>query len=166
MSLLCTKVSLVSVSSFVVLCTMRWRVSSVSQGLYPVYVSDTVCAFRSSCRLVNRDTILCFLQRPFRSRVSNCIRNCTQKWNLLPQNRINSWEIHHARPLYAKSLFTRCFSPCRLDIFAWKTSSSQSPIGWVLFHHRCCASRRVPRSASSSAKELPTPPVWPSTQRM
>ena len=46
-SLLCTEVSLVSVSSFVVLCAVRWRESSVSQSLFPVCVPDTVCALRS-----------------------------------------------------------------------------------------------------------------------
>ena len=50
-SLLCTEVSLVSVSSSVLLCAVRWRESSVSQGLSPVYVPDTV---RSSCHPVDR----------------------------------------------------------------------------------------------------------------
>ena len=63
-SLLCTEGSLVSVSSSVVLCAMQWRESPVSQGPFPVYVPDTASTFRSSCRLVNRDTIFCFLQSP------------------------------------------------------------------------------------------------------
>ena len=81
----CTEVSLVSVSSFVVLCAVRWRESSVSRGL-----SDRVCAFRSSCRPPDRGKIFCFCGAPFHSRMCNCICNCTQKWSLLLQNRINS----------------------------------------------------------------------------
>ena len=68
------EVSLVSVSSIVVLCAVRWRVSSVSQCLFPVYVPDKF-----------------FLWSPISQPSVHCIRNCTQKWCLLLQNRINSW---------------------------------------------------------------------------
>ena len=127
--------------------------SSVSRSLFPVYVPDTVCAFRSSCRPVDRGMIFCFFcGAPFHSRVCSCIRNCTLKWSLFLQNRINSWKIHHVCPLDAKSLFSRCFF-----LFV----DSISLYGRRLPPNRPSAelaSKRVPRSASSSAVELPTSP--------
>ena len=38
--------------------------SSVSRSLFPVYVPDTVCTFRSSCRPVDRGMIFCFFAEP------------------------------------------------------------------------------------------------------
>ena len=166
-SLLAPKVSLVSVSFFVVFCAVRWRESSVSQGLSPVYVPDTVCAFRSSCHPVDRGEILCFLQRPISQPSEQLHSYLHPKMESAPAESDQLLGNSQCPSIACEELvFTVFFLFCRLDIFAWKTSSSQSPIGWALFHHRCCASRRVPRSESSSAKELPTSPVCPRTQRL
>ena len=44
------------------LCSAMERVSSVSRGLFPVNVPDSVCAFRSSCRPVDEGKIFVFLR--------------------------------------------------------------------------------------------------------
>ena len=69
-SLLCTEGSLVSVSSFVVLCTVRQIESSVSQRPFPVCIPDIACTFRSSFLWIE----ICFFffaQPPFHCRLRN-----------------------------------------------------------------------------------------------
>ena len=85
-SLLCTELSLVSVSSFVVLCAVRWRESSVSRGLFTVYVPGTVCAFRSSCRPVDRSKI--FFGAP-----CHITAECATAFVTVPQSGVCSCRI-------------------------------------------------------------------------
>ena len=91
-SLLCTEGSLDSVSSLVVLCAVErvfrfTRSFSRPRSRHSLRISIIV----SSCE---SRYDFCFYRAPFHCRMCNCIRGCSQKWNLFLQCRINSWGVH------------------------------------------------------------------------
>ena len=108
-SLLCTEESLVSRLMFSRALCSAMNSLPIHRVLFPSTFQTQPAHLDHRVILWMEISFLVFCRTPFHSRVCNCIRNCSHKWNMFLQCRINSWKIHRACPLSAKGLFTRCF---------------------------------------------------------
>ena len=163
-SLLCTDKSLVSVSSFCrALCSAMERVFRFTRSFshqrsrHSLRISIIV----SSCE--SRYDFF-FYRAPFPSRLCNCIRNCSQEWNLFLQSRITSWKTHRACPPDTKGRFTRCSFSLKTRHLCFESVTlpvthrlNSLPPSMLCFHTRTQVSELISNGISHVASVSPYP---------